>query len=268
MDTLDKLIQLIADHGGPTTLFFVATCALGLFAWHQHLRIKRLLDDASKEANNTARLEKELLQVKAAARSQERQDRRQPGGRRAPSRVLVVEDNKAMQVVIEQMLDKCLIAPDVHVRASTSEAVEEIDSFHPDLLILDLVLGGANGIEVLKYLRTTKTELPVLIYSAYDDQIELVRQLREQVGIENLTVLQKGSDYMAFMQLVPTLFRRRSTDQHPHGTEAEIAGMQKRERRRASSGRRSNGGQSAEPPSEQTLPTARAAAGMPSAQMG
>lgn len=231
---MDKLFEIflkqLTDIGGAVPLILVAACVVGLYAWHQHLQLIRLRETLERETKLARDLAEDLKALKSrTAEEPGRTDRRSDEPRRAPSRVLVIEDNATMQLIIEQMLRTCLVEPEVRVRASTSEAVEAIRRFHPDLLILDLNLPGGNGVELLKYLKDAHLSLPVLVYSGYEDQLALVSALRRKIGFENLTVLAKGTDASAFIGLVPTLFKRRSGD---HGQTLPMTAARDRRDRR------------------------------------
>ena len=92
--------------------------------------------------------------------------------------------------------------------------------------------GVQRGVDQARYLKVKRTrpELPVLIYTGYEDQVTRVLELRRQTGLANLTVLHKGPDIDAFVHLVPRLFRRRASDQaRTEGTSAPAA---ERDRRR------------------------------------
>jgi CheY-like chemotaxis protein len=217
---LDNVISLVRDQGGNGTLFFLLACALAVFAWHQYLRIARHKEeiarhkeDVERERLTAQRAREELQRTEAqAARQDSRRVDRRSHSWRSSSRVLVVEDNDEMQLIIPAMLRRCLQSPNVKVSTSTSEAVEELDRFRPELLILDLNLGGQSGLDVLKYLKQARPDLPVLVYTGYEDELVRVLKLRRDTGLSNITVLQKGPDIDAFVRLVPQLFRRRKTD--------------------------------------------------------
>jgi len=233
MDKLfDSVMALLREHGGNATLFFVATCALAVFAWHQYLRIARQREDLERERLLAARTKEEIARLEArdaAQASGAPRDRRNDGPRASTSRVLVVEDNREMQLIIEALLDKCLSDPVVQVRATPEEAMEELRKFRPELLILDMNLsGGHSGLSVLDYLRQARPDLPVLVYTGYEDQALRVLELRERTGLQHLAVLHKGPDIDAFIQLVPHLFRRRADDR-PGGRAPD--GIERRERR-------------------------------------
>jgi CheY-like chemotaxis protein len=217
---LDNVISLVRDQGGDATLFFILACALLVLAWHQYLRIARHKEeiarhkeDLERERVNAQRAREELTRLEGQGLPQDlRRSERRSRSRRSSSRVLVVEDNDEMQIIIPAMLNRCLHTPDVKISSSTSEAVEELDRFRPELLILDLNLGGQSGLDVLKYLKQARPDLPVLVYTGYEEELVRALKLRRDTGLSNVTVLQKGPDIDAFVRLVPQLFRRRTTD--------------------------------------------------------
>jgi len=235
----DSLVSMVQAQGGNSTLYFIAACVLALFAWHQYLRITRHKEDLERERLMAQSAKEELarLEARQPKREEQRADRRAPG-RRATSRVLVVEDNDQMQLIIPAMLNKCLQSPEVKVSASTREALEDLTSFRPELLILDLNLGGQSGLDVLKHLQGTRPELPVLVYTGYEEELVRALELRRQNGLHNLTVLQKGPDIDAFVRLVPGLFKRRATDAPTTSPAPTPQGAADRDRRRRPGDRR------------------------------
>src|SRR5262249_16104295 len=57
-------------------------------------------------------------------------------------------------------------------------ALDQIEKLRPDLVILDLVLDGANGIELLKDIRVHYPKLLVLMLSMHDESVYDFRALR------------------------------------------------------------------------------------------
>ena len=216
---LDIAFQVLKPYASGIYILLVALAALAIFSWHQFLKLDRHKYDREQ---HTLEMERERDQAKLLRQELERSypeknvQQRSGNERRAPrqlrSRVLVVEDNSEMQLIIQAMLSKCLQSPDVKIKATTSEAVEEIKNFAPELLILDMNLGQHSGLDILSYLRLAMPDLPVLVYTGYQEQLLRVQELRTMAGISNLTVLQKGADLDAFLQMVPHLFRRRASD--------------------------------------------------------
>lgn len=80
--------------------------------------------------------------------------------------ILVIEDNHAILDVITLILQS--EAYKVAGLNKSAEMMQHIDSFQPDLMILDIMLPDGDGRELLSQIRTnTKTaNIPVLMISA------------------------------------------------------------------------------------------------------
>ena len=91
------------------------------------------------------------------------------------AKILVVEDDDALRETLAYNLGR----EDYNVRAVEDglSAVEMARKDHPDLVLLDLMLPGMDGIEVCRVLRQ-EMNVPILILTARDDEIDRV------VGLE------------------------------------------------------------------------------------
>lgn len=82
-------------------------------------------------------------------------------------RVLIVEDDEDLANGLttalkhEGMVVSCLSTGD--------GAKKSLQQFHPDMVILDLGLPDMDGIDVIKFCRNTKSELPILVLTARTD---------------------------------------------------------------------------------------------------
>lgn len=92
------------------------------------------------------------------------------------SRILVVEDNTALAEGIEYNLR--LEEYDVKVAESGTDAIKVAESWNPDLVILDLMLPGVDGYQVLKSIRSRGSHVPVIILSARGEESDKVRGFR------------------------------------------------------------------------------------------
>jgi two-component system KDP operon response regulator KdpE len=77
--------------------------------------------------------------------------------------VLVVDDHPKLLRLIE--IDFKLRGFGVITTTSGKEALELVKSKKPDIILLDVIMPGMNGFEVLKELRKF-TDLPVIAFSA------------------------------------------------------------------------------------------------------
>ncbi len=93
---------------------------------------------------------------------------------RGGARILVVDD----EIEIVRALQRSLVAYgfEVFTAGSGEEALEEIASHRPDLILLDLGLPGMSGLEVCKKVRE-QSNLPIIILSVKDAERDKVQAL-------------------------------------------------------------------------------------------
>ncbi len=119
----------------------------------------------------------------------------------AGGRVLIVEDDQD----IVDVLRRTLRAEGYEVRAATDgpEALEDLDDFAPDLVVLDLGLPGMDGMEVCDRIRET-SEVPVLMLTARADPEDRVAGL--DTGADDYLV--KPFDRSELLARIRALLRR------------------------------------------------------------
>ncbi len=108
-----------------------------------------------------------MLQQRAAARPTQ-----------ARRRVFVVDDHPIVRQGLALLIDQ---EPDLEVCGEAEEsetALAAIAATQPDVLLLDISLPGPDGIELLKTIRSTDPDLPVLVLSMHDESVYAERALR------------------------------------------------------------------------------------------
>jgi two-component system KDP operon response regulator KdpE len=88
--------------------------------------------------------------------------------------VLVVDDHAKVLRFIE--IDLRLRGFDVMTTSSGNEALELVKSAKPDIMLLDIIMPGIDGFEVLRKLRDF-TQLPVIAFSASPGNYEEAMRL-------------------------------------------------------------------------------------------
>jgi DNA-binding response OmpR family regulator len=91
-------------------------------------------------------------------------------------RILVVEDNADLAAGIEYNLK--LEGYDVRVADNGNAAVATAAEWRPDLYLLDLMLPGMDGYQVLQSIRANGQRVPVIILSAKGEEADKVRGFR------------------------------------------------------------------------------------------
>jgi DNA-binding response OmpR family regulator len=90
--------------------------------------------------------------------------------------ILVVDDEPAIVTVVRERLEREGFA--VRSAASGEEALGHVETDSPDLIVLDLMLPGIDGLEVLRRLRGRGDTVPVIVLTARDEDVEKI------VGLE------------------------------------------------------------------------------------
>lgn len=108
------------------------------------------------------------------------------------SKVFVVDDHPVVCQGLAALIDHepdltiCGGAEDVH------DALPAITSVKPDIVVVDISLNGASGIELVKTIRAGSSKLPVLIFSVHDERIYAERALR--AGANGYIMKQEAAD--------------------------------------------------------------------------
>lgn len=80
-------------------------------------------------------------------------------------KILVVDDEQNIRFLYKEELEDC--GYQVAVAATAEEAMEKIQQDKPDLITLDIKMPGMDGIEFMKKLKEEKSNIPVILCSAY-----------------------------------------------------------------------------------------------------
>ena len=92
--------------------------------------------------------------------------------------ILLVDDHPIVLEGLKQLIDQ---QPDLRVCGELSNgraALATVERLSPDLAVIDLSLNGANGLDVIKAVKSARPELPVLALSTHDEMLYAERALR------------------------------------------------------------------------------------------
>lgn len=104
-----------------------------------------------------------------------------------PKRVLIADDNEIVRGVVRSFVEK---QPEVEVCALTKDGVETIDvamALQPDLLILDVLMPGLNGIEVASIMRNKLPAAKTVLFTMYDDIVQTLAPMMGANAVLNKT---------------------------------------------------------------------------------
>jgi len=91
------------------------------------------------------------------------------------TKVLVVDDEPSITDFVSMALRSEQF--DVRVAGNGREALDAVESFSPDLAVLDIIMPDIDGFEVARRLRDQGVKLPILFLTARDATADKVRGL-------------------------------------------------------------------------------------------
>ncbi len=93
------------------------------------------------------------------------------------TKILVVDDDPALRQLLAEYLNRhgydTLLAPDA------SDITQRITKFSPDLIVLDRMLPGGDGVETCRRLRAQNEDIPVILLTAKDETADRI------IGLES-----------------------------------------------------------------------------------
>jgi CheY-like chemotaxis protein len=117
------------------------------------------------------------------------------------ARILIAEDEPLTQDLYKRIL--LLNAHTTACVVSGEELIEKIDEFNPDLVILDVGLPGASGIDICRAIRqrTGFENLPIMMLSAKDGEADITNGIRAGANDYLLKPVRK-SELLAKVELL------------------------------------------------------------------
>jgi two-component system, OmpR family, response regulator RegX3 len=135
------------------------------------------------------------------------------------SRILVVEDEPAISEAVAYALREA--GYEVDAVGDGDEALEQARTQTYDLMVLDLLLPGLPGIEVCTALRAQRSDLPIVMLTARDAELDRVRGLDS--GADDYVT--KPFSVAELVSRVRSHLRRRELDRSRSGNVATVGGL-------------------------------------------
>lgn len=90
--------------------------------------------------------------------------------------IVIIDDERTIQATLSAILERH--GYEVHVGATASLGRKKVEAVKPDLVLLDLGLPDAEGLEVLRKLKADFPALPVLILTAHDTLANAIEAIK------------------------------------------------------------------------------------------
>jgi DNA-binding NarL/FixJ family response regulator len=107
-------------------------------------------------------------------------------------RILIVDDHPMTRNGIAAWIRR---EPDLSVCAeaeNAEQALDEVSTSKPDLVLTDITLPGKSGVELIKDLHAMQPNLPILVISMHDESVYAERVLR--AGARGYVMKHEGGD--------------------------------------------------------------------------
>lgn len=101
-----------------------------------------------------------------------------PAAKVKKTKVLLVDDHPTMREGLIRVIEREADLTVCGEAESIQRALEMIGSSNPDIAVVDISLGGENGIELIKDIKVRYPQLPVLVHSMHDESVYAERSLR------------------------------------------------------------------------------------------
>ena len=93
-----------------------------------------------------------------------------------PPTIVVIDDERTVQATLSAVLQRNKFA--VEIAPNAAQGRRKVLETKPDLVLLDLGLPDADGLEVLKELKTAQPGLPVIILTAHDSLANAIEAIK------------------------------------------------------------------------------------------
>ncbi len=90
--------------------------------------------------------------------------------------ILIIDDERTIQLTLSAVLERHGYT--VHIGPSASLGKRKVEEVRPDLVLLDLGLPDAEGLQVLRDLKASHPDLPVMILTAHDTLANAIEAIK------------------------------------------------------------------------------------------
>jgi len=94
-------------------------------------------------------------------------------------RLLIADDHEIVRKGLRVLLETSTEVEVVGEAANGKEALSKAAQYRPDLILLDLVMPGKDGLEVIKEIKNNFPSVKILVLTSYSEEEKLAQALKE-----------------------------------------------------------------------------------------
>ncbi len=117
-------------------------------------------------------------------------------------KILIVEDNRFNRDALQEVLTGHLPSAIVEGATNGAEVMQKIGSFQPDLILMDIRLPDASGLELTKRIKTDAPHIKIFILTAH--HYSEYREAAARYGADGFLV--KGGESTEIFELIESFF--------------------------------------------------------------
>jgi len=117
-------------------------------------------------------------------------------------KTLIVDDNSLFRDTLKECFTKYFSSMIVEEALDGKTAMEKVESFQPDLIIMDLSLPDESGLDLTKKIRITNSDIKVVILSGHD--YPEYKEMAARYGADAFLV--KGAGVNEILAMVESFF--------------------------------------------------------------
>jgi DNA-binding NtrC family response regulator len=90
--------------------------------------------------------------------------------------IVIIDDERTIQATLSSVLQRH--GYEVHIGPTATQGKKKVEEISPDLVLLDLGLPDADGIDVLRELKSSHPDVPVMILTAHDSLANAIESIK------------------------------------------------------------------------------------------
>lgn len=83
-------------------------------------------------------------------------------------KILIVDDSTINNILLENLFSS--YGYDTNSVLESDAVMDHIQSYQPDVILLDLMMPGLNGFDILKEMNKNNLDIPTIVLTAYKNQ--------------------------------------------------------------------------------------------------
>jgi DNA-binding response OmpR family regulator len=91
-------------------------------------------------------------------------------------KILIVDDSTVNNIMLENLFTDQ--GYETYSLVESESVMEVLNTFHPDIILLDIMMPGMSGFDILKRMKEQSINIPTIILTAYKNQ-DYERQAKE-----------------------------------------------------------------------------------------